>query len=230
MLDLGPSLWLDDDARQRRSRNSGSVGFNNSSDIDKHSLILKRQLLDNFDLDRRNCSSLNRPTNIPASSLCIRGHSSLNPFAGVGRHLLELLLRHVLDLLLGAALRRDVGALLERLPASELCVPLLDLGKLVEVDAGPGCLRRPSAISEPVSPRIGGKCDPFPVKLTGTVDPTPAGNIGDRDPVPDDEAMRGFLEVRVQDPVEAARLVLVSVDSVLDLLRCVSYGPLRVSR
>jgi hypothetical protein len=54
-------------------------------------------------------------------------------------------------------------------------------------------------------------------------DPAPGGNVGNRHAVADEVARGGLGQLRVQDGVQAARLVGVAVDAVLDLFRGVSY-------
>lgn len=54
------------------------------------------------------------------------------------------------------------------------------------------------------------------------VGPPDAGNVGDGEAVADEEARGGLLEVGFEDGVEAAGLVDVAVDAVLDLLRGVA--------
>jgi hypothetical protein len=58
--------------------------------------------------------------------------------------------------------------------------------------------------------------------LTAGSNPAPAGNVGDGQPVADEVARLGLAQLRVHDAVQAARLVLVPVDAVLDLLGRVS--------
>lgn len=54
-------------------------------------------------------------------------------------------------------------------------------------------------------------------------DPAPAGNVGDGDSVTDEEARGRLGEVGVHGAVQAAGLVDVAVDAVLDRLRGISY-------
>lgn len=53
--------------------------------------------------------------------------------------------------------------------------------------------------------------------------PSPGGNVGNGNAVADKEAGGGLGQLVVQDGVEAARLVGVAVDAILDLLRGISY-------
>lgn len=59
-------------------------------------------------------------------------------------------------------------------------------------------------------------------ELTGRGYPAPDGNVGNGDAVADNVARGGLGQVRVKSAVETTGLVDVAVNSVLDLLRCVS--------
>lgn len=52
--------------------------------------------------------------------------------------------------------------------------------------------------------------------------PSPGSNVGNGEAVADEEARRGLCELRLHDGVEAASLVDVAVDAVLDLFRRIS--------
>ena len=54
------------------------------------------------------------------------------------------------------------------------------------------------------------------------VGPADAGDVGDGEAVAYEEARGGLFELRLEDGVEAAGLVGVAVDAVLDLLRRVA--------
>lgn len=53
--------------------------------------------------------------------------------------------------------------------------------------------------------------------------PAPASYISDRDAVPDEEPVRRFGQVGFHGTIEATGLVCIAIDTVLNLLRCVSY-------
>ena len=57
------------------------------------------------------------------------------------------------------------------------------------------------------------------------VGPANDGNVGDGEAIADDEARGGLLKVGLEGAVEAASLVGVAVDAVLDLLGGVPYVP-----
>lgn len=58
---------------------------------------------------------------------------------------------------------------------------------------------------------------------TGRGYPAPGGNVGNGETIADNEARCALREVGIQDSVEAAGLVDVTVDAVLDLLRRIAF-------
>jgi hypothetical protein len=66
--------------------------------------------------------------------------------------------------------------------------------------------------------------------LTASGHPAPARDVGNGAPVPDEVARCRLAELGVHDTVQAAGLVLVSVDAVLDLFRRVSWLVLATGR
>jgi hypothetical protein len=54
--------------------------------------------------------------------------------------------------------------------------------------------------------------------------PSPGSNISNSQAVADEEARRGLCELALQDGVEAASLVDVAVDAVLDLFGSISFN------
>jgi len=53
--------------------------------------------------------------------------------------------------------------------------------------------------------------------------PAPAGYIGNGEAVTDEEPMRRLSQVGIHGAIEATGLIVVAVNGVLNLLRCVSW-------
>jgi len=89
----------------------------------------------------------------------------------------------------------DVGTLFDRWPRRHHFLPLLQGWELVDLNASPG---RPH-------------------------DPADAGDVGNGDVVANNESGFRELEMLVQHTVQTPRLIDITIDAVLDLLRCVPH-------
>ena len=61
------------------------------------------------------------------------------------------------------------------------------------------------------------------------LDPASASNVGNRAPIADKVSRCRLLEVGVHGGVKSSRLILVAVDAVLYLLRCITFAGKQVS-
>lgn len=110
-----------------------------------------------------------------------------------------------------------VAAPLEAGALKEGVEPLLEVGELLNVEGQRACLRVNVSTANLPSAMEGGKRE-----RTMSGHPAPAGNVGNGDAVADEEARGRRGQLLVQGAVQAARLVDVAVDTVLNLLRGVS--------
>src|SRR4051812_20466541 len=97
-------------------------------------------------------------------------------------------------------------------PGHNLVDPGIQGREVIQRNTRPGCTQLASIVAFRNGPRT----------LTASSHPTPAGKVGNGALVTNKVARLGLAQVLIHDTVQAPRLVLVSVDAVLDLLRSIS--------